>query len=324
MNPIFVRLLRESCLLMGVGLLASHVQAQLPTGGQSQLRPPGGAHIAPQGIVAVPAKTQPLSEQSNVRKVHKPVQVDLPSADFGKTYIQREVQLQVSLRKLYEVVDNAGKTGELPEVRISGAQAAAFGIAAPKCVLKLETIAVGIASVPMYTYTCSATATFRPTTEGLHTALLVASFSDGDRFTSTLTGVGQPTSIAMPPPVGAKGLGLQPATLGHQPPSRDTLVPETLDFGTLVQGGRKTLRVVTQYPAGSKVLPHLAGAEIKPSGFGFSLGEAAGGAMPGEKASFTITYAPLVCCGQGAASFAFKDADGRNRNLILRGSVTSK
>jgi hypothetical protein len=210
-----------------------------------------------------------------------------------------------------------------PSIRVSGGQAGDFLVTPAQCGFAMTGNALNQVKGA---FTC--TVVFRATAEGPRTALLEAMFPNGDRLQAVLKGTGQPTFTAMPTPGSATGTGLQ-APMGNKPPAGNAMIPETVDFGFVAQGSRKTLRVATKYPAGTRVLSHFGGAKIHvDKGFDtFTLGETAvslNGAASGEKASFTVTYTPSVYSNQDSGDFTFNDADGRQRRLDLRGTTAYK
>jgi hypothetical protein len=319
MNPLRSISKSVPCTLLAAILLANPAQAQLSGGSQSQLRPPSGAKITPQGGLVPPAKTTPQVAQANARVARKALHVDLPVTDFGKTDFKQPLNQYVTVRMLYEGDGAKGiKSLDLPEIRIGGAQAAAFVAAQPQCSNKVDIDKL------VEWYSCIIKVTFHPTTDGPHAAFLVANFPDGDQFTGQLKGFGQGPTVAMPAPAGIASTGLA-AQVGNKPLVGVAMVSETVDFGSVNRGARKTLRVATQYPAGTRVLPHFGGAKISNKRGGvdqFTLGETAlsmNGAASGEKASFTITFTPGEWCMQEAESFTFRDLDGRQRRLELKG-----
>lgn len=200
------------CVLLCNMLSISPAQAQISAGSQSQLRPTNRATIAPQAVLVPPPKTAPLSAQTNMRKVHKAVQVELPVTDFGRLGTQKEVQLEVTVQEKYVDImagdlskSSAEKASTVPDIKISGPQAAAFVAGPPKCSGHTATDPNSGDSHVVWGLTCYTTVTFRPTTDGVHTAFLTASYLDGDRFTGQLKGS---KSVALPSNGANMGSGL--------------------------------------------------------------------------------------------------------------------
>nr|WP_295773924.1 hypothetical protein [Rhodoferax sp.] len=203
------------CVLLGTALLTSPAQAQLSGGSQSQLRPPNGAPIAPRTTLAPQLKNEGLTVQANTAKPHKMVQVDLPVTDFGLLGPQKEAQMMVAVRNKYIDV-MAGDLSNasvpkltVPDIKFSGPQAASFAAGVPECGGSFGTDPNSGSANTVWVITCLTVVTFRPAAYGEHTALLVASFPDGDRFKGQLKGMHLQKPVTMPLPGNNMGSGLR-------------------------------------------------------------------------------------------------------------------
>lgn len=301
---------------LGCTLLAQHANGQLINNRPTQLRPNNGSAPANLAPPAAGGLTPPM--QTDARKIPVAPAEAMVTADFG-------IQPQNAEQKQSIVLFMGGYTGKAPDesapssIRITGGQAKDFSVTPAECSWINQPAFTSV----IYSFRC--TVAFRASAEGPRAALLEVMFPNGDRYKAALKGIGKATYVAMPSPGGVTGTGMQ-AQMGNKPPVGVAVVSETLDFGYVNSGARKTLRVATQYPAGTRVLSHFGGAKIS-DGHGkfdqFILGETAlslNGAASGEKASFTITFVPAKYCTQEIAYFTFRDANGLQRQLELKGS----
>lgn len=301
---------------LGCTLLAPHANGQIINGRPSQLRPNSGS--APVNL-APPAPGGPSPQvQTEARKIPAVGAEAMVTADFGIQPLNTEHKQSIR-------VFVGGYTNVIPEmsepssIRVTGGQAKDFSITPAECGWYTA------AAVNSIVYSFSCTVTFRASAEGPRAALLEVMFPNGDRLKAALKGIGKAMTVAMPAPTSVTDTGLQ-AQMGNKPPVGIAVVSETLDFGSVNKGARKTLRVATQYPAGTRVLPHFGGAKIRDNHGNvdqFTLGETAlslNGAASGEKASFTITFVPATYCSQETGYFTFRDANGLQRQLELKGS----
>lgn len=325
---------------IGCMLWTAHADAQIQANAPSQLRPAGAATANNATAPAGGSHSPPL--QATAGHLAAVSSGNLPTTDFGLQAVGTSRQEFVvlgdraapptkgsglpppsnPLSGFSGLGKPSAEPAAPPSIRVTGSQAADFEVDAAQCQFVNQSY-----DKKAFTFRCPVV--FRPGAAAPRTALIEAMFPGGDRLQAVLKGTGYAALQANQAPSAALGAGPL-ATANGQAAVAGSATAERLDFAYVPIGGKKTIRVATQFPAGSAVLPRLEGARISDGkGFGteFTLGEAAaalGSAAANAKASFTITFAPRVSWEQHVGFLEFKDADGRLRKLTLLGSSAAK